>query len=309
MLGKRSFYKNIGHELMKELGEAYADSELNPGGEPGAYATLRLPNEMHVSFTSWRGGDAPFYIMLFKGKKYVFELDLSMIVYDQGKFTWHLRTRAHERNVKLLDTWLGESVPFSGKYCDSVSSIKKELKSGKNTPRVGYLFIQDVEWSDVCDRFIELMRRAIETHIDNGQIAPVLVEVMDDDGSVVDVKRKYRRNQSLFRLNMMQLYESTCAISGESVVEVLEAAHIVGHAEAGVNHTGNGLLLRSDLHRLFDSSLIAIDPISLKVAVSPDLVETKYQKFSGKKLRSRIDGSNPEKKYLDIKWEQAGFEG
>jgi putative restriction endonuclease len=105
----------------------------------------------------------------------------------------------------------------------------------------------------------------------------------------------------------MELYDSACAISGESVVEVLEAAHIVSHSETGVNHSGNGLLLRSDLHRLFDASLIAIDPVSLQVVVSPLLSGTQYQKLSGRKLRSRVDETSPDPKYLETRWSQAGL--
>lgn len=308
MSREKAFYKSLGHELMKELAGSYVGVELISGGALGAYETVALPNGMHVRFTNWRGGDGPFYIILFKGAKYVFELDLSMIVHRQGRFTWHLKVPSHENNVALLGAWLGESEPFDEDYSELVKGVKSSLQSGFNTPRTGYRFTDDVEWSDLCDRFLDLMRRAIKAHTTDEEVGRPLVEVGDDDGRMVGTKRKARRNQSRFRLNMMELYDSACAISGEGVVEVLEAAHIARHSETGVNHTGNGLLLRSDLHRLFDASLIAIDPASLKVVVSPLLAETKYQKLTGRKLRSRIDGSGPDPKYLEIRWSQAGLE-
>lgn len=302
-----AFYKSLGYELMRELAGTYVGVELISGGAPGAYETVALPNGMHVRFTSWRGGEGPFYIILFKGTKYVFELDLSMIVHRRGRFAWHLKVPSHENNVALLGAWLGEPAPFDENYSDSVRGVKSGLQSGINTPRKGYRFIDDAEWSVLCDQFLELMRRAIDAHTTDDEAGQPLVEARDDDGRTVGTKRKARRNQSRFRLNMMELYDSACAISGEGVVEVLEAAHIASHSETGVNHTGNGLILRSDLHRLLDASLIVIDPRSLKVVVSPLLAETKYQKLSGRKLRSRIDGSDPDPKYLEIRWNQAGL--
>lgn len=306
---EKAFYKSLGHELMKELGGTSAAAELISGGEVGAYETLMLANGMSVRFTSWRGGDGPFYIILFKGAKYVFELDLSMIVHGQGRFTWHLKVPSHQNNVTLLGTVLGEPELLPRGYTELVKQVKNSLRSGINTPRKGYRFINDAEWFEVCDRFLDLMRKAIKVHSTDVSFFQPLVEAGDDDGGVVDTKRKSRRSQSRFRLNMMELYGSTCAISGEGVVEVLEAAHIVSHAETGINQSGNGLLLCSDLHRLFDAGLIAIDPKSLKVIVSPDLAKTRYSKLSGRKLRSRIDGSSPDQKYLEVKWSQALFHG
>lgn len=303
----KAFYKSLGHELMKELAETIS-IELISGGALGAYETVELPNGMHVRFTSWRGGEGLFYIILFKGAKYVFELDLSMIVHQRGRFTWHLKVPRHQQNVALLDGWLDAAAKFDDGYSQSVKSVKSRLESGLNTPRTGYRFIDDAEWPVVCEHFLELMTKAIKEHTTDDGADHQRAEARDDDGSIVMAKRKARRDQSRFRLNLMELYDSACAISGECVGEVLEAAHIVSHSETGLNHTGNGLLLRSDLHRLFDSSLIAVDPKSLNIVVSPLLAESGYQRYSGKRLRSRIDGSGPDPKYLQRRWNQAGLE-
>ncbi|MFJ4398244.1 HNH endonuclease [Pseudomonas sp. NPDC089396] len=303
----KAFYKSLGHELMKELA-ATISAELISGGALGAYETVELPNGMHVRFTSWRGGGGPFYIILFKGAKYVFELDLSMIVHQWGRFTWHLKVPSHEQNVALLEAWLGACSTFDEGYSQSVKGVKRRLESGVNTPRTGYRFIDDAEWSVVCEHFLELMSKAIKAHTTDDEGDHQRAEARDDDGSTVMAKRRARRNQSRFRLNLMELYDSACAISGECVGEVLEAAHIVSHSETGLNHTGNGLLLRSDLHRLFDRSLIAVDPKTLNIVVSPLLAESGYQRYSGKKLRSRIDGSHPDPEYLERRWTQAGLE-
>lgn len=305
--GDKAFYKGLGHELMKELAETYVNAEFISDVASWEYKTIALPNGMHVRFTSWRDGEGPFYIILFKGAKFVFELDLSMIVHQWGRFTWHLKVPSHEHNLAMLDTWLGKAATLDEDYSESVKGVKSRIQSGKNTPRTGYRFIDDSEWSVLCERFLDLMDRAIKAHTTDGEAAVSRVEARDDDGSTVTARRKARRNQSRFRLNMMELYGSACAISGEGVEDVLEAAHIVNHSETGLNNTGNGLLLRSDLHRLFDRSLLAVDPKSLNIVVSPRLEKTEYQKFSGMKLRSRIDGSAPAPEYLERKWIQAGL--
>lgn len=264
-------------------------------------------NGMHVRFTSWRGVKDLFYIILFKGTKYVFELDFVDDYASAGLLAWHLKVPSHENNVALLEAWLGEAAPLDEKYSELDRGVKNSLQSGINTPRKGYRFIDNAEWSILSDQFLELMRRAIDAHTTEDEAGQPPVEATDDDGRMVGTKRKARRNQSRFRLNMMELYGSACAISGEGVVEVPEAAHIASHSESGVNHTGNGLILRSDLHRLLDASLIAIDPRSLKAVVSQPLAETEYQKPSGESLGREADGSDPDPKYLEMAWNQAGF--
>lgn len=297
----------LGYELLEELASSYDQAKLTSGGESGAYATLQLSHGMSVRFTSWRDGEGPFYIILFKGANYVFELDLSMIAYsgDRDRFTWNLKVPSHKRNAALLCDWLGESASFSEAYVESVKLIKHELRSGVNTPRKGHSFIGDSDWCEVCSRFLQLMQRVITTHSYNSKTGQTLFEIGNDDGSLIDTRRKARRYQSRFRINMMYWYGSRCAISGESVNQVLEAAHIVNHSESGMNDKGNALLLRSDIHKLFDAGLIAIDPNSLKVVISKKLDGSTYQRLSGKVLRARIDGSHPEAQNLAIKWTRA----
>ncbi|MEQ1934644.1 MAG: HNH endonuclease, partial [Fimbriimonadaceae bacterium] len=50
------------------------------------------------------------------------------------------------------------------------------------------------------------------------------------------------------------------------------------------NHPANGMILRSDLHTLFDLDLIGLNPADLSIAVHPDLMGTEYEKYSGTRL-------------------------
>lgn len=69
-----------------------------------------------------------------------------------------------------------------------------------------------------------------------------------------------RTGQPLFRRALLDAYEERCCITDESVPEVLEAAHIRPFGGGGSNETSNGLLLRADIHTLFDTGIVAVDP-------------------------------------------------
>jgi putative restriction endonuclease len=64
----------------------------------------------------------------------------------------------------------------------------------------------------------------------------------------------------------------------------LEAAHIIPYNGPKTNHPANGLLLRADLHVLFDLGLIAVDPSRLVAILAPRLKGTTYAEFEGKTL-------------------------
>jgi hypothetical protein len=91
-----------------------------------------------------------------------------------------------------------------------------------------------------------------------------------------------RRGQPAFRKALLAAYNSTCAISQYDVEAVLEAAHIVPYRGDETNVAENGLLLRADLHTLFDLKLISIDDSTMQVLVSPKLFGTDYESFHGR---------------------------
>ncbi|HEX2079869.1 MAG TPA: HNH endonuclease [Longimicrobium sp.] len=130
----------------------------------------------------------------------------------------------------------------------------------------------------------------------------------DDPAKLAQFARRVRRGQPKFRKNLLALYGGRCAISGWGPESVLEAAHILLHADSGLNHTDNGLLLRADLHSLFDDGLLRIDPSTLSVVLDPSLKPTAYWSLNGTPLRPRLDASHPSREYLRLRWE-AGHDG
>eukprot|EP00828_Plagiopyla_frontata_P018228 TRINITY_DN23439_c0_g1_i1.p1 TRINITY_DN23439_c0_g1~~TRINITY_DN23439_c0_g1_i1.p1 ORF type:complete len:179 (+),score=13.61 TRINITY_DN23439_c0_g1_i1:3-539(+) len=120
----------------------------------------------------------------------------------------------------------------------------------------------------------------------------------DDPDELNQFAHRVRRGQPVFRKNLLKVYDGKCVVSGCSVEATLNAAHIFAHASSGINNIDNGLLLRSDIHDLFDAGLLGIDPDSLIIRIKPELKETTYWKYDGKVIASRLDGGRPAKKYL-----------
>jgi putative restriction endonuclease len=82
-----------------------------------------------------------------------------------------------------------------------------------------------------------------------------------------------RRGQGAFRLIVSDAYQKRCAVTGEKTFPVLEAAHIKPVSRGGDHRTENGLLLRSDLHTLFDLGYATVTSKGV-FRVSPKLKET-----------------------------------
>lgn len=96
---------------------------------------------------------------------------------------------------------------------------------------------------------------------------------------------RVRRGQAAFRAALMTAYEQRCSITGCSVEDVLEAAHIYPYLGNLTHHVSNGLLLRADIHTLFDCGLIAIEPSTRTVVVAGSLNGSSYAQLAGRKLR------------------------
>lgn len=99
-----------------------------------------------------------------------------------------------------------------------------------------------------------------------------------------------RQGQGAFRSGLLTAYEGRCAITGSAVMQVLEAAHITPFLGPETNHVSNGLLLRSDLHTLWDRGLIYLCD-DLKLQLKPSLENSEYFGLAGKKVRARTNGA------------------
>ena len=129
--------------------------------------------------------------------------------------------------------------------------------------------------------------------------------------SIQDVRNRalraicIRRGQQAFRAALLSAYSGRCSITGCAVADVLEAAHIFPYQGSLTNHVTNGLLLRTDLHTLFDCGLIAVHPDTRRVVIAPSLEESSYAKLAGVALRRpNHDAASPSGKALRRRFEE-----
>jgi putative restriction endonuclease len=116
-----------------------------------------------------------------------------------------------------------------------------------------------------------------------------------------------RLGQGLFSFAVRDAYKGACAVTGEHSTPVLEAAHIKPYAQGGEHSVRNGLLLRSDLHRLFDKGYVTVTP-DYRFQVGKRLREeykngrTYYQMSGSPILLPEDTGLLPDRNLLD--WHQ-----
>jgi putative restriction endonuclease len=81
-----------------------------------------------------------------------------------------------------------------------------------------------------------------------------------------------RLGQGAFKVAVTEAYGRACAITRERALPALEAAHIRSYSDGGPHEINNGLLLRSDIHRLFDKGYMTVTP-DLYIEVSRRIKE------------------------------------
>jgi putative restriction endonuclease len=151
----------------------------------------------------------------------------------------------------------------------------------------GYFFLEG--FSKSGDSFSPGPRAEIDVFVAEYEATPSTIESFHPH-DILDGRKKtistivQRQGQPDFRRKLLEAYNGRCAISEYNVIEALEAAHIIPYRGPQTNHPSNGLLLRADLHTLFDLGLIAIDTKNMAVIISPSLIGTAYHKFVGKVL-------------------------
>jgi hypothetical protein len=78
-------------------------------------------------------------------------------------------------------------------------------------------------------------------------------------------------------------------LTGCEVEAAIDAVRLDRDRAAGAKDLENGLILRADLHNLFNDYLLAIDPKTLTVAIAPELAQTSYGKLAGRRLELPSD--------------------
>jgi predicted restriction endonuclease len=146
--------------------------------------------------------------------------------------------------------------------------------------------VKPPEWkflkSLIADQRIDIPLELVQAEQDSGIFDP---KNKRDARKRILTSIVRRQGQPEFREKLLRIYNGKCLISGCDAEEALEAAHICPYRGDHTNHPNNGLLLRSDLHTLFDLYLISIDASLERLRIAPALRQTCYVKLGGQRVR------------------------
>lgn len=171
--------------------------------------------------------------------------------------------------IKALPSYIERNAKGHGMYGAALERYSEFLS--------GASFSSDSDFSSQGPHSLKLDALIASTELE--PFSPIGQE----DGRIKVLREIVRRQgQPKFRANLIDAYESRCAISGCTVLPILEAAHITPYLGPATNLVSNGILLRADLHTLWDLGLIAIDPETNVIWVDTNVADSYYQGLKGR---------------------------
>jgi len=240
----------------KRFGQSTLTFDGNPARRNGEWRIADQFNHRHPAWTSKQG---------FRSKYNSRDRPVIFVIGIGGAY--HVRLR-HETDLK--------SAPIS--LASALAGIKNK----------GILKLQP-EWAAYFDLL------AKDSPLKAAAIAAAKAAAKDKDdfipGNKEDGRKRAmmeivrRQGQPKFRRALMKAYNSKCAISRCAVTETLQAAHITPYLGPNTNHVKNGLLLRADIHTLYDLGLITIDPDTMRAQVSSLIRASDYGALHGRRLQ------------------------
>jgi putative restriction endonuclease len=138
-------------------------------------------------------------------------------------------------------------------------------------------------WREVSERLLRVAPEKIEE-------SPATLAAIESKGFGKPQTILPRLGQGLFRILVTDVYDRRCAVTGERTLPVLDAAHIKPYEIVQKHEVWNGLLMRSDLHRLFDRGYLTVNPQNKRVLVSRRIKDEfengrDYYKLEGTEIR------------------------
>ncbi|MEV5648720.1 HNH endonuclease [Nocardia sp. NPDC052254] len=154
---------------------------------------------------------------------------------------------------------------------------------------------RELRWSD----FLTAMRLSSDF---GNLLAPLEVTAMQLNGGHTIRPVRVRVGQTGFRAELLRRFGAVCAFSGPLPAPALDACHLYSYATVGHHDPHGGLLLRRDLHTLFDRGLIAVDRdchIDVSFELRPFPI---YSELHGRDFA--IEPDNKQKKWLRLHWDE-----
>ena len=236
----------------------------------------RKPGLTEVNF--WQPRGSHVFRALQVGELFLFKLHSPRnFIVGGGVFS-------HATKLPLSLAWEAFGVANGAASLDAMRARIAYYRREPSDPRADYqigcriltqpLFLDEAQWISVPDSWSQNIvvgktfrtededgRRlweAIETGFAVRDLPPGLAEDPARFGDPTLIRP--RLGQGAFRIAVTDAYNRRCAVTRERVLPVLEAAHIRPYADGGTHEVSNGLLLRRDLHRLFDLGYVTLAP-------------------------------------------------
>ena len=213
---------------------------------------------------------------------WIAQRDISSRLIDQGRLG--RRRKNHAMNGSSPTLWLQD---------DQAPEVAEALWNHPGVRDVAKMGLQAAMSVGLSDE--EANRAGSD---DGGDYSPE----EGDQRQVVERQIRERRGQQGFRDALRERHGDRCLVTGCTVLAVLEAAHIKPYQGENDNHLENGLLLRSDIHTLFDLDLLGIEPDQLYLELHPSLAR-EYGDVTGTKLGCAAE-HRPSRKALDLRYRQ-----
>jgi hypothetical protein len=202
-----------------------------------------------------------------------------------------LFTQEHVTNYRANypDTWNEAAVPQRRQILENFTTVKNSQNA-----------IRPLDPERVQNLLTVLSQRTINLRFEQSALTQAEIS-----GGFKEAMVLRRRGQREFRFRLLERVGAECAVLGPQPPQVLEAAQIQSFATTGKHDLDGGLILRRDIHSLFDAHLLTIDPNSMKVQVAPKLrVFKTYGSLQSAPLHL-AEQHHPKRELLDEHFERA----
>jgi hypothetical protein len=203
----------------------------------------------------------------------------------ESPIVFHIKYEEKIRQFLHKSTRVSPGIGFYA-FNSNMSGFEKKLNTGKKEEAFGiHLNISDKQ---ALEQLFHTLSNS--TNVSSS----IKTEISDDySKSKVDEKVlqsiKTRQGQPAFRKALLDAFHGTCCVTGCKVEALLEAAHIIPHSTETNYSVFNGLLLRSDIHTLFDLELFCITESGV-VKIDSSLKNSEYFQYDGDRI---MDGQLP----------------
>lgn len=210
-----------------------------------------------------------------------------------------IRSGNDRLHVRLENVWLLPR-PFGFRLLGTSRSGSAILQAidADRSPRA---WVMDAGEQEIIDALIDTFgsqHAAAVAAAEAQYLDEWAIGLRDDKGAIddeIEARRtalsKARPEQAMFRAKAMDRHGGRCVVTRTVVAVVLEAAHVIPHTGRSLfERPDNSLVLRRDIHALYDRFLISINPKSGKLVVSDTLGGTSYEKLAGRLIDHKLAG-------------------